>query len=102
MWAPTRDAAGNLQTNSAFPSGAQALAEYVHARGLKLGLYSDLGVGSCDPHGPGSGGHWPQDAAFMAAAGMDYLYVYAKTRSTQPPPNLTPPPPHTHTHTHTQ
>jgi hypothetical protein len=97
MWAPNRDAAGNLQTNAAFPSGARALAEYVHARGLKLGLYSDLGVGSCDPHGPGSGGHWPQDAAFMAAAGMDYLYVYAKNARHAKPPNPPPPPPHTHT-----
>jgi alpha-galactosidase len=75
MWAPTRDAAGNLQTNAAFPSGARALADYVHARGLKMGFYTDLGAGSCDPHAPGSGGHWPQDAAFMAAAGMDYLKV---------------------------
>ena len=75
MWAPTRDAAGNLQTNAAFPSGARALADYMHARGLKMGVYTDLGVGSCDPHGPGSGGHWAQDAAFMAAAGVDYLKV---------------------------
>jgi alpha-galactosidase len=75
MWAPSRDASGNLQTNAAFPSGARALADYVHAQGLKMGFYTDLGVGSCDPHGPGSGGHWREDAAYLAAQGMDYLKV---------------------------
>jgi len=74
-WLHARDAAGNLQANPAlFPSGMKALADYLHARGLKLGLYTDLGEGSCGP-GPGSGGHWPADAAFFAAQEADYIKV---------------------------
>lgn len=74
-WLHERDANGNLQANPAlFPSGMAAVAAALHAKGLKLGLYTDLGVGSCGP-GPGSGGHWDQDAAFFASVGADYLKV---------------------------
>jgi alpha-galactosidase len=74
-WLHERDAQGNLQANPAlFPSGMAALADGLHARGLKLGVYTDLGSGSCGP-GPGSGGHWTQDAAFFASVGADYLKV---------------------------
>lgn len=39
-----RDAMGNLRAKSStFPSGIKALADYVHQRGLKLGIYSDAG-----------------------------------------------------------
>ena len=73
VWLHERDAAGNLQADPAkFPSGLPALANAVRARGLRLGLYTDLGVGSCGP-GPGSGGHWPQDARYFASLGADYL-----------------------------
>ena len=74
-WLHERDAEGNLQADPAkFPSGMRSLADYLAARRLKLGLYTDLGVGSCGP-GPGSGGHWEQDAAFFAAQGAEYLKV---------------------------
>ena len=52
-WLHERDADGNLQANPAlFPSGMTAIASQLHALGLKLGLYTDLGEGSCGP-GPG-------------------------------------------------
>jgi len=74
-WLHERDAQGNMQANpELFPSGMHALAASVHARGLKLGVYTDLGTGSCGP-GPGSGGHWAQDAQFFADIGADYLKV---------------------------
>jgi alpha-galactosidase len=73
VWLHARDAAGNLQADPAkFPSGLPALAAAVRARGLRLGLYTDLGEGSCGP-GPGSGGHWPQDARYFASLGADYI-----------------------------
>src|SRR3954465_6301964 len=37
---PTRDGSGNLQGSpSRFPSGMKALGDYLHARGLKFGIY---------------------------------------------------------------
>ena len=71
--ADTRDAAGNLRPDPArFPHGIAALAGYVHARGLKLGIYEDAGVTTCGGK-PGSLGHERQDAAEFAAWGIDYL-----------------------------
>jgi alpha-galactosidase len=75
-WAlPTRDADGNLVANPAkFPSGIAALADYVHARGLKLGIYEDSGVKTCSSSGfPGSLGHEDQDAMLFARWHVDYL-----------------------------
>lgn len=73
VWLHSRDAAGNLQADPAkFPSGLPALAAAIRKRGLRLGLYTDLGAGSCGP-GPGSGGHWPQDARYFASLGADYI-----------------------------
>lgn len=70
-WQGTRDAAGRLRPNSRFPDMA-ALAAYVHARGLKLGLYSSPGLKTCAGY-PGSYGHVAQDARTFAAWGIDYL-----------------------------
>lgn len=76
-WAlPTRDADGDLVANPAkFPSGIAALAGYVHARGLKLGIYEDSGVKTCSSGGgfPGSLGHEDQDAMLFARWHVDYL-----------------------------
>jgi alpha-galactosidase len=76
-WAlPTRDADGNLVANPAkFPSGIAALADYVHARGLKLGIYEDSGTKTCSSGGgfPGSLGHEDQDAMLFARWHVDYL-----------------------------
>jgi alpha-galactosidase len=49
-----------------------ALAAYVHARGLKLGIYADAGVLTCGGF-PGSLGHERQDARLFASWGIDYL-----------------------------
>ena len=72
-WQTGRDAAGNIVPDAAkFPSGIKALADYVHSKGLKLGLYSDAGMLTCAKR-PGSIGHEYQDAKQYAAWGIDYL-----------------------------
>ncbi|GIM91203.1 glycoside hydrolase family 27 protein [Paractinoplanes toevensis] len=71
--ATTRDSAGNLRADPArFPSGIAAVADYVHARGLKLGIYSDAGLKTCGGL-PGSLGHETADARLFAGWGIDYV-----------------------------
>ncbi|XP_030553302.1 alpha-galactosidase-like isoform X2 [Rhodamnia argentea] len=74
-WAElNRDSQGNLVSKaSAFPSGIKALADYVHSKGLKLGIYSDAGSQTCSRTMPGSLGHEEQDAKTFASWGVDYL-----------------------------
>ncbi|KAF6153422.1 hypothetical protein GIB67_003612 [Kingdonia uniflora] len=74
-WAElTRDHKGNLVAKkSTFPSGIRALADYVHSKGLKLGIYSDAGYFTCSNTMPGSLGHEEQDAKTFASWGIDYL-----------------------------
>jgi len=74
-WAePKRDATGNLVANTkTFPHGIKALADYVHSKALKLGIYSDAGFQTCAKAQPGSLGHEEQDAKTFAAWGVDYL-----------------------------
>ncbi len=68
-----RDTRGNLAPDPAkFPGGMAALADYVHARGLKLGLYACCGVRTCAGY-PGSFEHEFEDAAQFARWGVDYL-----------------------------
>jgi len=56
-WQVSRDAAGNIIADAkTFPSGIQALADYVHSKGLKFGIYSDAGTMTCAKR-PGSRGH---------------------------------------------
>ena len=70
---PPRDAAGKLYPNATrFPSGFGGLADYVHAKGVKFGVYSDEGTETCGGY-PGSKGHEAIDAATFAAWGVDYL-----------------------------
>ncbi len=72
-WQGERDADGFIQPDpERFPSGMKALAEYVHSKGLKLGLYSDAGWTTCGRR-PGSRGHEFQDALSYARWGIDYL-----------------------------
>lgn len=72
-WQSSRDAEGNIVVDSAhFPSGIKALADYVHSKGLKFGLYSDAGTLTCAKR-PGSIGHEYQDALQYAKWGVDYL-----------------------------
>ena len=70
-WQGTRDKAGGLQPNAKFPD-MKALADYVHTKGLKLGIYSSPGPKSCAGY-EGSYGHIEQDAKTFAAWGIDYL-----------------------------
>ncbi len=72
-WQVKRDANGNIIPDpERFPSGMKALADYVHSKGLKFGLYSDAGTGTCQNR-PGSRGYEFQDARQYAAWGVDYL-----------------------------
>ncbi|KAH9746897.1 alpha-galactosidase 1 [Citrus sinensis] len=69
-----RDEKGNLQArNTTFPSGIKALADYVHGKGLKLGIYSSAGYYTCSKQMPGSLGYEDQDAKTFASWGVDYL-----------------------------
>jgi alpha-galactosidase len=71
--APARDAGGNLQPDpKKFPGGIKALADYVHAKGLKLGIYLDRGTKTGGGY-PGSYGHEVQDANLLASWGIDLL-----------------------------
>jgi alpha-galactosidase len=70
-WEGRRDARGNIVPNTKFPD-MKALADYVHQRGLKLGIYSSPGPKTCGGY-EGSYGHEEQDAKTYAAWGIDYL-----------------------------
>jgi len=82
-WHGERDAHGDIQPDAKrFPSGIKALADYVHSKGLKFGIYSDAGTRTCGGR-PGSRGYEFQDAAQYAKWGVDYLkYDWCNT-STQ-------------------
>ncbi|MFF7929795.1 NPCBM/NEW2 domain-containing protein [Streptomyces sp. NPDC007940] len=75
-WAlPDRDADGQLVPDPArFPNGIKAVADYVHAKGLKLGIYTSAGTKTCSNVGfPGALGHEYSDARQFADWGVDYL-----------------------------
>ncbi len=72
-WHGERDSLGFIHPDPRrFPSGMKALADYVHSKGLKLGLYSDAGSMTCGGR-PGSRGYEFQDALSYASWGVDYL-----------------------------
>jgi len=70
-WEGERDANGVLHTNSKFPD-MKALADYVHSKGLKIGIYSGPGTKTCGGFAA-SLGHEEQDAKMYADWGIDYL-----------------------------
>jgi len=70
-WEGPRDANGKITTNSKFPD-MKALADYVHSKGLKIGIYSGPGNKTCAGF-PASLGHEQQDADSYADWGIDYL-----------------------------
>ncbi|GAA2062330.1 hypothetical protein GCM10009801_05350 [Streptomyces albiaxialis] len=76
-WAePGRDAEGKLVPNKErFPNGIAAVADYVHSKGLKLGIYTSAGTWTCntEPGMPGALGHEESDAQQFADWGVDYL-----------------------------
>jgi alpha-galactosidase len=70
-WEGERDSAGYIHANSKFPD-MKALADYVHSKGLKIGIYSSPGTKTCAGF-EGSLGHERQDAETYAKWGIDYL-----------------------------
>ncbi len=72
-WHGQRDSLGFIHPDpDRFPSGMKALADYIHSRGLKFGIYSDAGTKTCGGK-PGSKGYEYQDALTYASWGVDYL-----------------------------
>ena len=72
-WHGERDKLGFIQPDpERFPSGMKALADYIHSKGLKFGVYSDAGWKTCAGR-PGSRGYEFQDAMKYAEWGVDYL-----------------------------
>ena len=84
-WHGERDEQGFIhEDKEKFPSGIKALADYLHARGLKLGIYSDAGTNTCACYA-GSNGHEYQDAFTYASWGVDYLkYDWCYTQDLNP------------------
>lgn len=81
-WHGERDQNGFIHPDKTrFPSGMKAIADYVHSKGLKLGIYSDAGSLTCGGR-PGSRGYEFQDAKTYADWGVDYLkYDWCNTES---------------------
>lgn len=70
----TRDSAGRLKANpDRFPRGIKALADYIHSKGLKIGIYSCCGLHTCAAKYPGSFEREFSDAKQFAEWGIDYL-----------------------------
>lgn len=84
-WQGTRDAAGNITVDeSEWPGGMSAIADYIHSKGLKAGIYTDAGKDGCGyyyptgrPAAPGSGseGHYEQDMLQFSQWGFDFVKV---------------------------
>ena len=82
-WEGDRDANGVIHTNNKFPD-MKALADYVHSKGLKFGIYSSPGPYTCAGY-EGSYEHEEQDAKTYAAWGVDYLkYDWCSARTVYP------------------
>jgi alpha-galactosidase len=72
-WQTSRNPDGNIIADPhRFPAGIKPVADYVHSKGLKFGIYSDAGTGTCENR-PGSRGYEYQDARAYASWGVDYL-----------------------------
>jgi alpha-galactosidase len=84
-WQVGRDKNGTIIPDpERFKSGMKALADYVHSKGLKFGVYSDAGARTCEGR-PGSNGYEVEDARQYAAWGVDYLkYDWCNTDGVDP------------------
>jgi len=82
-WQVSRDENGEIVVDKdRFPNGMKYLADYIHSKGLKFGIYSCAGTKTCQGR-PGGRGHEYQDALTYAKWGVDYLkYDWCNT-STQ-------------------
>lgn len=84
-WQGTRDSGGNITVDtSEWPGGMGAIADYIHSKGLKAGIYTDAGKDGCGyyyptgrPAAPGSGseGHYDQDMLQFSRWGFDFVKV---------------------------
>ncbi|MGW0845524.1 ricin-type beta-trefoil lectin domain protein [Streptomyces sp. NPDC002787] len=84
-WQGTRDSAGNITIDEAeWPGGMKAIADYIHSKGLKAGIYTDAGKDGCGyyfptgrPAAPGSGseGHYERDMLQFSQWGFDFVKV---------------------------
>ncbi|MFJ6739585.1 RICIN domain-containing protein [Streptomyces sp. NPDC091279] len=84
-WQGTRDSAGNITVDTGeWPGGMSAIADYIHSKGLKAGIYTDAGKDGCGyyyptgrPAAPGSGseGHYDQDMTQFSRWGFDFVKV---------------------------
>ncbi|MFI9567215.1 RICIN domain-containing protein [Streptomyces rishiriensis] len=84
-WQGARDSAGNITVDqSEWPGGMKAIADYIHGKGLKAGIYTDAGKDGCGyyyptgrPAAPGSGseGHYDQDMLQFSQWGFDFVKV---------------------------
>ncbi|MGI5380266.1 ricin-type beta-trefoil lectin domain protein [Streptomyces sp. CA-251387] len=84
-WQGTRDSAGNITVDETeWPGGMKAIADYIHSKGLKAGIYTDAGKDGCGyyfptgrPAAPGSGseGHYGQDMLQFSRWGFDFVKV---------------------------
>ena len=80
-WEAGRDAQGLIQPNQKFPD-MKALADYIHSKGLKIGIYSSPAAKTCAGY-EGSLGHEEQDAQAYAQWGIDYLkYDWCQSNGT--------------------
>ena len=74
-WQVARTPQGVIVADSArFPQGIKALADFVHGKGLRFGIYTDAGRKTCEGR-PGSYGHEAQDAKTYASWGVDYVKI---------------------------
>ncbi|MEU1269278.1 ricin-type beta-trefoil lectin domain protein [Streptomyces sp. NPDC005799] len=84
-WQGTRDSAGNITVDeSEWPGGMSAIADYIHSKGLKAGIYTDAGKNGCGYYYPtgrpaapdtGSEGHYDQDMLQFSEWGFDFVKV---------------------------
>ncbi|MBN1185386.1 MAG: glycoside hydrolase family 27 protein [Bacteroidales bacterium] len=85
-WQVSRDENGNiLADKDRFPNGMKYLADYIHSKGLKFGIYSCAGTQTCGGR-PGSRGYEFQDARTYAQWGVDYIkydWCYTTTQDAQ-------------------
>ena len=84
-WQVARDENGEIIVDKdRFPNGMKKLADYIHSKGLKFGIYSCAGTETCQNR-PGSRGHEFQDARTYAKWGVDYLkYDWCNTDNLDP------------------
>src|SRR5438105_1379829 len=71
-WEGPRTPEGEITSNEKFPD-MKALTDYVHSKGLKIGLYSSPGPRTCQQRFAGSWQHEEQDARTWAKWGFDYI-----------------------------